>query len=137
MRKQKKIAAGVRGTDGDKLKSFDINSPIVTQAVEKVKAVIKQPGKIPEVAEISNTECMLCELQRLVDGHIEVVRLFGDFIGIVDEEGKIKNKPINVILHKDYICGNVVCIKERDEDFVGLTAEEITEVKKWLFLHSI
>lgn len=132
MVEQNKIAASTGNTDGEEVNEYYDTS--VSQQAEKIKVVIKRPGKFSEVIQLENT---LKAFQNAVGGHIEVVRLLEDFVGIVDEEGKLKDKPINIILPKGYMCGNIVVCKERNEEFVGLTTSEVVRVRHWLLKHSI
>lgn len=63
----------------------------------------------------------LAELQKIVDGYIEVVATNNpDYILIVNEEGKLENLPYNskatnycskILGEFDYICGNAVLCK--------------------------
>lgn len=62
--------------------------------------------------EIQDTE--LETLQNAVGGYIEIVNLPNDMILVVDEEGAIKNKEINLkasFLYGDRIFGDVVFCK--------------------------
>ena len=60
------------------------------------------------------------ELQRFVGGHIEIVRLDGKDVMVINEEGKLKNFPMNVAatalfnMHhglSDYIVGDALICK--------------------------
>lgn len=70
--------------------------------MNKIKVIIKEPGKLPRVTNISDS---LENLQRTVGGYIETVTLENECVIICDEEGRIKGKP-----HNCSICG---------VDFVG------------------
>ena len=70
------------------------------------------------IAPQNGEDFSLEELQKAVDGYIEIVRLMNDLILVVNDEGKF-TKPMNVIAtfiahtHKaiaanDYIAGDVV-----------------------------
>jgi hypothetical protein len=48
----------------------------------------------PKTTYIDDKEPSLSELQKLVGGYIELVSL-GDIHIVIDEEGKIKGKPVN------------------------------------------
>lgn len=63
---------------------------------EKIKVIVKEPGKVYEVREVANT---LGQLQELVGGYIEAIRPCTDLILLVDEEGRIKQKT------EQRICG--------------------------------
>lgn len=70
-------------------------------------------------------DASLENMQELVGGYVEVVPLFNKFLGmsckvLVDEEGKLKNKPVNnratlewvkcVACYPDYLVGDVVIL---------------------------
>jgi hypothetical protein len=46
-------------------------------------------------APANGTDFSLEELQQMVGGHIEIVRLSSGYIIVIDEEGKLKGKPVN------------------------------------------
>ena len=78
-----------------------------------------------------------------VDGWIEIVRPGGlkkPFVMIVNEEGLIKELPVNVVgsllygtpVHGSPIVGNIVIMKEgwtsEGKDLIGLTDEEAAQI---------
>ena len=78
-----------------------------------------------------------------VDGWIEIVRPGGlkkPFVMIVNEEGLIKELPINIVgslmygkpVHGSPIVGNIVIMKEgwtsEGKDLIGLTDEEAAQI---------
>lgn len=74
--------------------------------------LIKSSG-VQQCIKPSNGEHFsLKELQDYVGGYIEVVRLKNDRLMIVDEEGKCKNKPINLtaslVLFSENRCDRIV-----------------------------
>lgn len=83
------------------------------------------------------------EIQRLVDGYVEIVR-FGDYILACDEEGRLRSKQpcISVRLqggHFMSFVGTVVICKEQviDSDNViyqGLSSSEIKDVSNKIYL---
>lgn len=84
---------------------------------------IPAEGKPNIIAPQNGTDFTLEELQKAVDGYIEIVRLMNDLILVINDEGKF-TKPVNQIatilahMHKaigvtDCICGDVlVCPSE-------------------------
>lgn len=74
-------------------------------------------------------------LQNLVGGYIEVLPLnafdfaypeeLSNVIMLLDEEGKMKEKPVNFRLSMDYVVGDVVFIGANPPYMVGLTEEQI------------
>lgn len=106
-------------------------------------------GQIIKIKPNGMVEQIDCEyitldyLQSEVDGYIETIRIKGGpdrrLLMVIDEEGKLKDKPINDLAGKiayirfdDYIVGDVVIVKEQDEDFVSLTDDEANEFMDWL-----
>lgn len=106
-------------------------------------------GQIIKIKPNGMVEQIDCEyitldyLQSEVDGYIETVRIKDmpnrHLLMVIDEEGKFKDKPINDLAGKiayirfdDYIVGDVVIVKEQDEDFVSLTDDEANEFMDWL-----
>lgn len=86
----------------------------------------------PEVKEIDGS---LSSLQSLVGGYIELVYLEPlshsyDIVGLVDEEGKLKNKAPNhntvAYLGPDMLVGDIVLLRaDNDGEFQGLRDEDI------------
>ena len=95
------------------------------------------------VRKIERDYVTLDFLQDMVDGYIETIRIKGGpdrrLLMVIDEEGKLKDKPINDLVGKiayirfdDYIVGDVVIVKEQDDDFVPLTDDEANKFMNWL-----
>lgn len=55
----------------------------------------KAAGAILEVVPANGTDFQLEELQAMVGGYIEIVPVLRGKIMVIDEEGKLKGKPIN------------------------------------------
>lgn len=55
----------------------------------------KTDGTIIEVVPSNGTDFQLDELQNMVSGYIEIVPAGKGKIMVIDEEGKLKNKPLN------------------------------------------
>ena len=75
----------------------------------------------PKTKYITDVEPTLTEMQKFVGGYIEVVYLGKESMMIIDEEGKIKEKPINqeatdiaheheAIFNTDYIAGDAMIL---------------------------
>lgn len=90
-----------------------------------MRVLMFEVGQAPKVVEAENK---LRSLQELVGGHIEVVGLGEDFLLIADEEGGLKNKPVNrVVVINGYITtiqGDFFICKAEGEEFIGLTDQE-------------
>lgn len=79
---------------------------------------ISEGGHIERVTPANGSDFALEEVQKLVDGYIEIVYLKNDWIMIVNEEGKYtkgENYSATLLAHMhgaigahDYICGDVV-----------------------------
>lgn len=97
---------------------------------EKMKVLVKEPGKPAEVREIENT---LQAMQEIVEGFIEVVRLAEDLLLVVNEEGKINGMKPNFICCGILICGPAffcgVTSGDDGKDFRGLDDDEIHAVE--------
>jgi hypothetical protein len=89
----------------------------------RMKIVIVEPNKDPYVAMINNK---LEEFQAIVDGWIETVSFTGELLIICNEEGKIRNLPVNRELGWDKICGTFFVIGNDAPEFRSLTDEECT-----------
>ncbi len=86
----------------------------------KIKALVKDPGKTPEIMEVENT---LEGLQELIGGYIEVVtKIPGQLVMLVDEEGKMKGLPVNFMDHQidDFIVGRAAFLGEAGEEFTDV-----------------
>lgn len=83
----------------------------------KIHVYIKDPGKAPRSVNISAS---LANLQKTVDGYIEIVPVTDNMVMIVDEEGKLKGKAINFPIAGDIIVGTAV--------FAGLGGKEGEEL---------
>lgn len=80
-------------------------------------AVIVTPsGSMRNLMPMNGKKFSLFELQQYVGGYIEIVYLKKDKILVVDEEGKLKGKPINRIATGwlnadgiiDYVAGTAI-----------------------------
>lgn len=83
----------------------------------KIRAIIKRPDEqYGHVTYISNT---LKNLQKTVEGPIETIR-FGDSVGIVNEEGKLRGLQRNFIFgtppFHDMIVGTIVIVGVDEEE---------------------
>ncbi|MDQ0363221.1 DUF3846 domain-containing protein [Breznakia pachnodae] len=95
--------------------------------MEKLRVVVYEPGKAPEIREIENTlEC----LREIVKGHIENVRIAHDLNLICNEEGKLINLQPNIFMNGDIIAGPcIIAADDRvNEDYGSLTDRQINRV---------
>lgn len=84
----------------------------------KEKVVVKRVGEEPEVKEINVRD--LKETQSIVEGYIQTVRLPNNILMVVNEEGLIKELPLNFEINESPFFGNVYFCSADDEDFIGL-----------------
>lgn len=86
--------------------------------LDKIKIVLVEPDiAVPEIKIIPNT---LEQFRNLIDGYLEIAKTIGDIHFVVNEEGLIKQLPINRGLY----AGNIVVVKSYGEDFVSLSDDE-------------
>lgn len=80
-------------------------------------------GIIKEVQPKNGEKISLEEAQVLVDGYVELIHLDGDNILLCDEEGLLKNKPINTLAtiqarglgwKGSYLVGSVLFLKDKE-----------------------
>lgn len=55
----------------------------------------KTDGTILEVVPANGTDFQLKELQKIVGGYVEIIPVLNGKIMALDEEGKLKGKPVN------------------------------------------
>lgn len=80
---------------------------------EKIRVIIKEPGKAPRYEEIEND---LETLQMIVGGYIETVTLY-DTVIICDEEGRLNGKAMNCRLYGQQLCGTIIVAGIDGEEF--------------------
>lgn len=85
-----------------------------------MRIVYKKPGKPAEARNVPNE---LDEWQRLVGGYIEKVYLPKDLVMIANEEGKQLELSPNFKYHGDIICGPVVFVGVKDDDFIDISRD--------------
>jgi hypothetical protein len=90
---------------------------------EKMALLLKAVESSRHIAPANGTNFSLEELQQAVGGYIEIVRVIktDDYIMVIDEEGKLKNKPVNLaatafanIGDGDCIVGDVIFCKDSE-----------------------
>lgn len=91
-----------------------------------MKIVVKNVGEQAKVMEIKNE---LKPIQQIVEGYIEILPLSDGILMVCNEEGKLKDLPVNFELningHTDFIVGNVLFVGRNDMDFDSLSDEQI------------
>lgn len=88
--------------------------------------IVSPAGVVQMVPPVNGTDYSLDELRKIVEGHIEIVRLNKDLVMVVNEEGKFVNEPqVNsvatliarahvAIFPNDYIVGRVLVCKSEE-----------------------
>ena len=99
--------------------------------MKKIKIMKLTPEEGIKEIEIENT---LEALQNEVEGYIEFIRIDEKHALIVNEEGKMKQLSICLVLKKnekivDEIVGNVLFVRIKNEDVDSLTSSEIEALK--------
>jgi hypothetical protein len=93
-----------------------------------IKVIIVEPNKVARVEEIENT---LSNLQSIVGGHIECIRMDGHDI-IINEEGKLLDLEPNFGLYggKDYVAGTAIFtgVDYAEGEFKSLSFELIKHI---------
>lgn len=85
---------------------------------DKIKVVVKDPGKIAEIREVENT---LEALQDIVGGWIEVLPMANGVYAIVNEEGALLELPRNTgIVGYGMICGPIVLAGRKGDEFADV-----------------
>ena len=84
--------------------------------------------KVGQPPEVIDAEYELHAMQELIDGNLEVIGLGEGFILVADEEGRLKNRPVNRVIRlsgfNTTIQGDFFICKAEGEDFVGITDQE-------------
>lgn len=99
---------------------------------EKIKILKLEPHEELKEIEIENS---LEALQKEVEGYIEFIRVDKNHALIVNEEGKIRQLPVCLVLKQnskiiDELVGNILFVRIKDEDVDSLTSEEIEALKE-------
>lgn len=85
--------------------------------------LVRTNGTMEKTAPRNGADFSLTELQEAVGGYVEMVHLTDDIVMLVDEEGKLKGRDINVaatalygawVGHDDIIVGDVLVCKRRE-----------------------
>lgn len=87
----------------------------------------KEPKKKFETIQI-NTDNQLADLQKLVGGYIEVVRINNNHCVICNEEGRLEGLPNNTTINGIDFVGNICIVGSADGDFCDVSAEMIEEM---------
>ena len=101
---------------------------------KQIRVIYKRVGFDPVEVTIENT---LEQMQLMVGGPIEVVPFTIDrkILILCDEEGKIDGRPVNFPLRGDLICGSVLFVGQKGENFddCPYTLDVFRMVYDWFF----
>lgn len=86
----------------------------MAKAKKEIRVIYKRVGFDPVEVTVPNE---LEALQILVGGYIETVPFASGAIMLVDEEGKLDGRPVNFPYKGDLICGSVVWVGTKGENF--------------------
>lgn len=96
--------------------------------MDKIRVLVKEPGKPAEVREIDNT---LEAVQAIVGGHIETLRISDSVFCYLNDEGKLINLAPNFVITNgrkvcDIVCGPAVFFRSDGEgNEISLTLTDI------------
>ena len=82
-----------------------------------ISALIKRPGETPRHVNLSNS---LEALQKTVEGPIECVTLAADLVLICNEEGRLRDLPVNCKVWDSVFVGTIVMCGRDGEEFADL-----------------
>ncbi len=104
--------------------------------MNKIKVLVKEPGKAPEEREIEGT---LEAFQAIVGGHVEGVCIFDDLCCYINDACKLKNLEPNFVLPirsapcYDIVCGPAVFFRvDLEGNEVGLTFTDVLNMKYFI-----
>ena len=84
----------------------------------KTRAVIKRPDE--KFGHMTNISCSLKNLQTIVGGYVEMVRIASGIVILCNEEGMIQNLPFNCNLCRHRFYGDLI--------FIGIDGEEFADI---------
>lgn len=90
----------------------------------------KIAGKPPIKREIDESN-KLAELQGLVGGYVEQVYLDKGVVALVNEEGRLMHLTPNIVSCMGVLCGNIAFCSIGNNDWGGLTSEQIRFVEQY------
>jgi len=103
-----------------------------------MKVLMVEPMKAPYTTDLNNS---LDNLQKTVDGYIQVLYPFDDTAGIIcNEEAKLTGLPLNRALRDedgtiyDIIAGTFIIAGLTEDDFCNLSDSQLDEYTK-MFQH--
>lgn len=89
----------------------------------QILVVIKEPGQAPKVEPLFDNT--LESFQKTVGGWIEAVTLAEDLVIICNEEGRLRDLPVNVTVGGCEFVGTVIAAGVKGEEFASLKSSNI------------
>lgn len=99
--------------------------------MRKIRVVIKQPGRVPYVTNISDR---LGNLQEHVGGYIETVTIDEDIVILCNEEGRLIGLPYNCQVLGISFVGTIIFAGVDGEELADLPVDFKTFKKMFLYL---
>jgi len=87
-----------------------------------MNVIIKRAGEERRMAGIAND---LRQMQAIVEGPLEVVRIDKDLCLICNEEGQLRGLKPNFVLGDVVIVGNVFFVRAFQDDFINLDIDDV------------
>lgn len=97
--------------------------------MSKLNIIIKRVGEPMQLRSIEND---LRQMQAIVEGPIELLRLGHEICLICNEEGKLRVLKPNFAMPQDIIVGNVFFTKALADSFVDLSYQDAYKIQNWL-----
>ena len=98
------------------------------QVALKIKAVVAEVGKEPEVREILDS---LESMQAIVGGYIECIMMPGNIDIYINEEGRLMNLPFNRFVAGLPLVGNIFAVsRDKDGNCISLNQKQISTLMK-------
>ncbi|MBR3183291.1 MAG: DUF3846 domain-containing protein [Firmicutes bacterium] len=82
--------------------------------MRKIKVIVKRPDE--EYGHMTNISDSLKNLQKTVEGYIEMISIGGNTCIICNEEGKLRNLRPNFRTENDIICGTVIIAGTNEDE---------------------
>lgn len=93
----------------------------------KIRILVVEPFKEPYQIKIEHT---LKNLQKIVDGYIEILQLEHNVDIICNDEGKINKLPLNRFVDYDIIAGTFIIAGYKDSETISLSKKQIKKYKE-------
>lgn len=102
--------------------------------MSKIRVIVKKVGEEPQITEIENS---YEAISSIVEGYVEHIYLSNEVGCWLNEEGKLKQLPLNMKLQDckgknfDLLNGNLVLIQEEEDKIsISMTDENVDKYLK-------